>query len=164
MNKMSNLNFNEFAQNCYNAAKSKGFHDNPPTNIQYLAAVKFLQIIVLAAKDFEAVRKNPEATLMTSCPLKDRESRATVRTALLATELAEAAEWCLERDIDDQTELCSCGEKMPGNKPEGFGSELADLAIRLGDMSGDLGVDLDYEIQRKLAFNATRPFKHGKQF
>ncbi len=169
---MTNLNFNEFAQNCYNAAKAKGFHDRPPNQLQKSAATRFLQVIVTAAKEFEAERKR-DTSLMTVIEDSSLESRALVRTALLATELAEAAEWCLEGEVSDQTEY----EKYivgsihggttiqnPNPKPEGFASELADIIIRLGDMSGDLGIDLDYEINRKLAFNATRAYKHGKQF
>lgn len=51
-------------------------------------------------------------------------------------------------------------------KPEGIGPELADVAIRLGDLAGiieqtNAGFSLDREVQRKMKFNATRPFKHG---
>lgn len=157
---MSNLYFNQFATDCYEAAKAKGFHDRPPNQLNKSAATRFLQIIVIAAKDFEAERKR-DTSLMTVIEDSSLEARALVRTALLATELAEAAECVLERDLADQTVNPHDSDNP---KPEGFGSELADIIIRLGDMSGDLGINLDYEIQRKLAFNATRAYKHGKQF
>lgn len=47
-------------------------------------------------------------------------------------------------------------------KPEGLPSELADVVIRVFDLAGSLGVDLEAEIERKHAFNVMRPFKHGK--
>lgn len=46
-------------------------------------------------------------------------------------------------------------------KPEGVASELADVVIRVGDMCGYLGIDLDAAIAEKLAFNATRSWRHG---
>ena len=47
-------------------------------------------------------------------------------------------------------------------KPEGLPSELADIAIRLADLCGALGIDLDAEVQAKMAYNATRGRMHGK--
>lgn len=44
---------------------------------------------------------------------------------------------------------------MPG-KPEGVGSELADVLIRLVDMCDVYGIDLAREYHRKVAYNATR--------
>lgn len=46
-------------------------------------------------------------------------------------------------------------------KPEGFGSEAADVLIRLLDTCRRRGVDLEFEVQRKLAYNATRGHRHG---
>ena len=50
------------------------------------------------------------------------------------------------------------------HKPEGIPSELADIVIRVLDFAGSEGIDLAGMIREKLAFNATRPDKHGKQF
>lgn len=46
-------------------------------------------------------------------------------------------------------------------KPEGIASELADTIIRIADMAGALGIDLEDAIVEKLAFNRTRPYRHG---
>jgi NTP pyrophosphatase (non-canonical NTP hydrolase) len=51
----------------------------------------------------------------------------------------------------------------PSGKPEGFESELADIAIRLGDLCGAFGIDLEKVIEEKMAYNKTRPYKHGKK-
>lgn len=40
--------------------------------------------------------------------------------------------------------------------------EIADIMIRTLDMAADLGVDVDKAVRVKLAYNLTRPFKHGK--
>lgn len=47
-------------------------------------------------------------------------------------------------------------------KPEGVGSEMADILIRLLDDAERFGVDLVFEFERKMAYNATRPYRHGR--
>ena len=49
-----------------------------------------------------------------------------------------------------------------GDKPEGFPTELADACIRIFDLCGWLGIDLESAVVRKMEFNATREHKHGK--
>lgn len=49
-------------------------------------------------------------------------------------------------------------------KPEGVAVELADAVIRIADLCGHLGIDLEKVIVEKMAYNETRPYKHGKQF
>jgi NTP pyrophosphatase (non-canonical NTP hydrolase) len=67
------------------------------------------------------------------------------------------------------------GELKPGNtigfgiaeaggKPEGFPIELADAVIRIANLCHALGIDLETAIQWKMAYNKTRPFRHGKVF
>lgn len=46
-------------------------------------------------------------------------------------------------------------------KPEGFGIELADAVIRIMDLCGALGIDLEKCIREKHMYNATRPARHG---
>ncbi|MEA4919365.1 MAG: hypothetical protein VB078_00355 [Clostridiaceae bacterium] len=48
-----------------------------------------------------------------------------------------------------------------GDKPEGIPSELADVVIRVMDMCGYYGIDLEAAIAEKHAYNITRPYKHG---
>lgn len=45
-----------------------------------------------------------------------------------------------------------------------FEDEIADAVIRLLDLCGGLGIDLDAHISAKLAFNATRERLHGKKY
>lgn len=47
-------------------------------------------------------------------------------------------------------------------KPIGLPSELADVLIRVLDLMNYLEIDIDYNVEVKMAFNATRPYKHGK--
>jgi NTP pyrophosphatase (non-canonical NTP hydrolase) len=49
-----------------------------------------------------------------------------------------------------------------GEKPEGLPSELADIVIRVADLCGHLGINLERAIEVKMQYNATRPHKHGR--
>lgn len=46
-------------------------------------------------------------------------------------------------------------------KPEGFPIELADIVIRVADLAGSLGIDLEGAIVLKTSYNETRPHRHG---
>lgn len=46
-------------------------------------------------------------------------------------------------------------------KPEGVGPEFADLAIRLMETCEEYGLDLDFEIDRKMKYNEGRDLRHG---
>ena len=49
-------------------------------------------------------------------------------------------------------------------KPEGYATELADAVIRIADLCGYMGIDLEAVIKEKMGYNATRPYKHNKNF
>lgn len=46
-------------------------------------------------------------------------------------------------------------------KPASFGVELADAVIRIADLCGRMGIDLESLINTKHEYNKTRPFRHG---
>jgi NTP pyrophosphatase (non-canonical NTP hydrolase) len=46
-------------------------------------------------------------------------------------------------------------------KPEGLPAELADVLIRIGDLCGALGIDLEEAVSAKMAYNLTRTHRHG---
>jgi NTP pyrophosphatase (non-canonical NTP hydrolase) len=45
-----------------------------------------------------------------------------------------------------------------------FEDEIADVAIRLFDLCGGLGIDLQKHIELKMMYNSMRGYKHGKKF
>lgn len=49
------------------------------------------------------------------------------------------------------------------HKPIGVPSELADIIIRVLDFSGEHGIDIERAVLEKMAYNKTRPFKHGNK-
>lgn len=49
-------------------------------------------------------------------------------------------------------------------KPEGAPAELADIIIRIADYAGLREIDLEEAVRVKLEYNASRPYKHGREF
>lgn len=45
-----------------------------------------------------------------------------------------------------------------------FEDEIADVFIRLFDLCGYLEIDIEKHISAKMAYNKTRPQKHGKEY
>ncbi len=80
--------------------------------------------------------------------------------ALLHSEVSEAVDaWRVYGTADVTDVWAKPGESLP--KPEGVGSEFADIFIRLLDSCYLFEIDLSAEVQRKMNYNATRPHRHG---
>lgn len=75
---------------------------------------------------------------------------------------AELSEALAAYRIGDMTTRRGTYDGEDTGKPLGFPSELADVVIYVANLAGALGIDLDHEVQIKMAYNATRPRKHGK--
>ncbi len=75
--------------------------------------------------------------------------------ALFHSEISEAfEEYRAGRDL---TEIYTGSN----GKPEGVPIELADLLIRIGDFCGYYNIPLEAALRQKLAYNKTRPYRHG---
>ena len=80
----------------------------------------------------------------------------TETTMLIVTELAEAVE---------EERAGRAGVWYADNgKPEGIDIELIDALIRLLDLLGSRGVDVDELLAIKRDYNASRPARHGKAY
>ena len=66
----------------------------------------------------------------------------------------------IDCDMGGKEDRCPFRHK----KPEGVAVELADAVIRIADLCGHLGIDLEEVIEIKMAYNEGRPYKHGKKF
>jgi NTP pyrophosphatase (non-canonical NTP hydrolase) len=74
--------------------------------------------------------------------------------ALIHTEVSESFEEYRNGRAPDVTYYTD-------GKPEGIPSELADIIVRVLDTAGEFGIDMDEIMTEKLAYNRTRPHRHG---
>lgn len=81
--------------------------------------------------------------------------------ALLHTEVSEMYEAFRQWGLEDATSDGAARGTGQLPKPEGVGSEAADVLIRLLDTCDRNGIDLGAEYERKLAHNRTRGYRHG---
>ena len=79
--------------------------------------------------------------------------------ALIHSEVSEALEVYRLKGKDSLKEKWF-DEK---GKPEGFSVELADVIIRIADLCGEFGLDLENALTTKLSYNKSRPYRHGNK-
>lgn len=75
----------------------------------------------------------------------DHDYIIPTKLALIHSEVSEALEAFRKRDFDN------------------FSEELADIIIRIFDLSSALGIDSQGEVDKKLMKNSKRGFKHGNK-
>lgn len=93
---------------------------------------------------------------------------------LIVSEVAEALEAdrkgrkanvkCFEAVEDRWERPSNDAFSFQSNIKDTFEDEIADTIIRVLDLCGGLGIDIEKHIELKLKYNATREFKHGKKY
>ncbi len=63
------------------------------------------------------------------------------------------------------SELSEALEAMRNRQDQGaLAEELADCCIRIFDYCGSRKIDLQKALSKKIEYNKTRPYRHGKKF
>lgn len=93
----------------------------------------------------------------------DEDKNVPEMLMLKTSELSEALEHYRDGNHGHALNAYYEVEKDGEMKPDGFAVEIADCVIRCFDTAGHMGIDLHEVIARKMAYNRTRKFKHGKK-
>jgi NTP pyrophosphatase (non-canonical NTP hydrolase) len=91
---------------------------------------------------------------------------------LIVSELSEALESDRKGAMYDPQRVgtpYSDPENVPKSEYEAVirgtvAEELADATIRLCHLAGRMEIDLDWHVRAKMAYNKTRPYRHGKKY
>lgn len=124
----------------HGTAKEKGFWDTERNVSEML-----MLIVSEVAEAQEALRKNHYAN----------------------QEVVDSLAHDLELDRTDEEFLLKAlvwKGKFEDNIKSSFEDEIADVAIRLFDLCGGMGIDLEKHIEMKMKYNSMRGYKHGKAF
>ncbi|MBA4274064.1 MAG: hypothetical protein C0436_00260 [Alphaproteobacteria bacterium] len=111
---------------------------------------------------YERNRELPELLMLVVSELSeamevDRRPEAQGSMALLND---WARGYAYKDNWDDSATAENYRCDIRGTVPE----EIADAFIRLFDLCGYLGIDIDAHVTAKMKYNATRPPKHGKRY
>lgn len=105
----------------------------------------------------------------------DQERNIGEALMLVVTELAEALETHRKtnfiKPVDEQVKKAMLQmhddefkEHFALMVKDSFQDEMADSIIRILDLCGGLGIDIDWHIAAKMRYNATRARLHGKTY
>jgi NTP pyrophosphatase (non-canonical NTP hydrolase) len=108
----------------------------------------------------------------------DKERNTGEMLMLITSELGEAMEACRKNryvDYKSYDKLIEEGynweinsellkEKVEDKIKDTFSDEVIDAMIRIFDMCGGMGIDIEKAMSIKLAYNKTRERLHGKTF
>ena len=125
----------------HQTAKDKGFWEEEKRNIPEA----LLLIVTEVAEATEALRKNHYAK----------------------QEVVDSLAHDLELDRTDEEFMLKAltwKTAFEEGVKSSFEDELADVAIRLFDLCGGMGIDLEKHIEMKMKYNSMRGYKHGKAF
>lgn len=105
-----------------------------------------------------AIRRADQGEFLAQLPLEVHNYIAA-KLALVHSEVSEALE--AQRDGDMAMRLRNQVDQ--DDKPEGMESELADIIIRVLDLSQALGFNMGRTMVAKMRYNEERSHKHGRQ-
>ena len=139
----------ELAKACYENSADHGFWDQPET-VETIPN-KLMLIVSEISEALESYR-DPAADGLVKVPVDVLEdlisaARSTDPLGAGTSEIADVGQAILD--------------KWQG-KPKGYDTELADALIRIFDLAGRKGIDLEAAVLAKHDFNKGRPRMHGR--
>ena len=130
----------QLIKKAHEMAKEKGFWETE-RNVSEL----LMLIVSELAEALEALRKDHYA------------DKGVVKDLLQDLELNKTDEEFVIKALEFKV-------KFDEGVKSSFEDEIADVAIRLFDLCGGLGIDLQKHIELKMMYNSMRGYKHGKKF
>lgn len=153
--KSADLTIKQLAKQSYQNSADHGFWDSPHT--PETIPNKLMLIVSELAEALESYR-DPESDNLVKVPV------SVIETLLRGTAIEgdPTDEVDYPRQVEAWAELANIYDKWKA-KPKGFNTEIADAFIRLGDLVGAFGIDIETAIQEKHEFNKGRPRMHGRK-
>jgi len=127
---------NQLRDECYKNSKDHGFHDPPGKSVGDDVALMHSELSELL-EDFRNGRKPNEAYYVRKVQV-------------------------FHDDMPYKIEV-PCEKDHPDAKPCGIPSEIADVIIRAFDFCGKHNIDIERAVEEKMAFNRSRPYRHGNK-
>lgn len=100
----------------------------------------------------------------------DKERNVGEMLMLIVSEVSEAMEadrknhYCSQKSVDYLNAVVWSESHFRDNIKNTFEDELADACIRIFDLAHSRGIDLQWHIEAKMRYNATREHMHGKKY
>lgn len=118
---------------------------------------------IAKTKGWWADATDPDSDIFTTSQEHLDLDRCLIAEKLLMihSEISEATEELREAESFYDLSAVDFMDPDDSCKPTGFAVELADAIIRLLDLSAFLGIDIEEALAEKIAFNRSRPYRHG---
>jgi hypothetical protein len=160
---MMGKTLNELRDEAFAYAKKQGFHEKP---------VNFGEMLMLAVSELsEALEADREGKWDKNhlgplrpcgkCGSADIEPNGY---ALFATKYHIRCRSCGYDVSGDTSEEASENWNIHNFAKDSVECELADAILRICGIAGVYGIDLEWHVAAKMAYNETRPYLHGKKY
>jgi NTP pyrophosphatase (non-canonical NTP hydrolase) len=130
---------NELRDKAFAYAERQGFHENQ---------INFGERLMLVVSELSEALE------------ADREGKRAPKGLTGETEYGKTITTELSGIIPESLSPGTYAGEIRGTVEE----EIADAIIRLCDIAGIYGIDLDWHVKAKMAYNETRPYRHGRNY
>ncbi len=144
------LKINEACKEQHEAVLAKGFEHQP-------IATNLMLIVSELSEAMEADRHNRHA----DTEAWNNETPTTIHSIADDAVLYKMPNGHL---TDKEFAQAMCKHAFEKHIKDTFEDEIADAFLRLMDLCGEYGIDIEWHIKAKAAYNQIRPIKHGKAY